>query len=115
MTARGAALLGGAAGALVTAAAAAVLAIAGVFDSADRSAAPAPTPAPALAPAPAPAPAPAAASVPAVGRVYRAVSAGVVSIRAGAGAGTGFVIDRRGRIVTNAHVVGSVRRVRVQF
>jgi putative serine protease PepD len=113
MTARGAALLGGAGGALVTAAAAAVLAVAGVFDSAERPVAPAPAPDPAPArDAPAPADDDAA---PTVGRVYREVSAGVVSIRAGAGAGTGFVIDRRGRIVTNAHVVGGVRRVRVEF
>jgi S1-C subfamily serine protease len=113
MTARGAALLGGAGGALITAAAAAVLAAAGAFHSGEREG---PAPAPASTPArDAPAPAPADAAAPAVGRIYRAVSAGVVSIRAGAGAGTGFVIDRRGRIVTNAHVVGGARRVRVQF
>jgi putative serine protease PepD len=112
MTARGAALLGGAGGALVTAAVAAILVAAGALDSGERVAPPAP--APATTPA-RDAPTPADPSAPVVGRVYRAVSAGVVSIRAGAGSGTGFVIDRRGRIVTNAHVVGAARRVRVQF
>jgi putative serine protease PepD len=113
MTARGAALLGGAGGALVTAAVAGILAAAGAFDSGERSAPPAPAPAtsiPGL-----DAQAPADPSAPVVGRVYRTVSAGVVSIRAGGGAGTGFVIDRRGRIVTNAHVVGGASSVRVQF
>jgi len=112
MTARGAALIGGAGGALVTAAAAAVLAAAGAFDSGERSAPPAP--APATSPS-RDAPGADGPAAPAVGRVYRAVSAGVVSIRAGGGSGTGFVIDRRGRIVTNAHVVGGARQVRVQF
>jgi S1-C subfamily serine protease len=114
MTARGAALLGGAGGALVTAAAAAVLAVAGAFDTDEQ-----PPPPPATAPArtaPAQATAPAAASDAAtVGRVYRGATASVVLIRAGGGEGSGFVIDGRGRIVTNAHVVGGARRVRVQF
>jgi putative serine protease PepD len=114
MTARGAALLGGAAGALVTAAIAAVLVLAGVFDSGGDEGSPATAPEP-------PATrgqdttAPADAADPAVGRVYRTASAAVVSIRAGAASGTGFVIDRNGRVVTNAHVVGRARRVRVQF
>ncbi|HEX2102463.1 MAG TPA: trypsin-like peptidase domain-containing protein, partial [Solirubrobacteraceae bacterium] len=94
----------------------AILAAAGTFDSGERSAPRSPTPAPApTRPSRDAAPATADASASAVGRVHRAASAGVVSIRAGAGAGTGFVIDRRGRIVTNAHVVGSARRVRLQF
>jgi S1-C subfamily serine protease len=42
-------------------------------------------------------------------RVYREASPGVVTIRSifdrGAGEGSGFVLDDRGRIVTNAHVV----------
>jgi S1-C subfamily serine protease len=113
MTARGAALLGGAGGALVTAAAAAVLAAAGAFDSGERPAPPAPPPTSTRARG-APASAEASAA-PIVGRVYREAGAGVVSIRGVAGAGTGFVIDRRGRIVTNAHVVGGARRVRVRF
>jgi putative serine protease PepD len=49
------------------------------------------------------------------GRVYAAVADGVVAVQVGRGSGTGFVIDDRGTIVTNAHVVGestaaSVRR-----
>jgi len=49
------------------------------------------------------------------GRVYAAVADGVVSVRAGRGSGTGFVLDTKGTLVTNAHVVGSSRRVRVRF
>jgi putative serine protease PepD len=49
------------------------------------------------------------------GRVYAAVADGVVAVQVDGGSGTGFVIDSRGTIVTNAHVVGesnaaSVRR-----
>jgi putative serine protease PepD len=49
------------------------------------------------------------------GRVYAAVADGVVAVQVNGGSGTGFVIDERGTIVTNAHVVGestsaSVRR-----
>jgi putative serine protease PepD len=56
-------------------------------------------------------PAPAGAA----GRVYAAVADGVVAVQVGGGSGTGFVVDDRGTIVTNAHVVGesttaSVRR-----
>ena len=117
MTARGAALLGGAAGALITAIAAGVLALAGAFGSGSEGAATASRPAAPAARTRASA-APAADTVDdaaAVGRIYRAVSAGVVSIRTQGAEGTGFVIDRQGRIVTNAHVVGSARRVRLQF
>ena len=51
----------------------------------------------------------------AAGRVYAAVADGVVAVQVDGGSGTGFVIDDRGTIVTNAHVVGasgtaSVRR-----
>jgi putative serine protease PepD len=116
MTARGAALLGGAGGALVTAVAAAVLVAAGAFDTDEQpsgTTAPART-APATNTAPA-AQAPAASDAATVGRVYRGAIASVVLIRAGGGEGSGFVIDRTGRIVTNAHVVGAARRVRVQF
>jgi putative serine protease PepD len=49
------------------------------------------------------------------GAVYRAASPAVVSIRTGNGAGTGFVTDRAGTIVTNSHVVGSDERVTVRF
>jgi len=49
------------------------------------------------------------------GKVYAAVADGVVSVRSGRGSGTGFVLDRNGTLVTNAHVVGSSRQVRVRF
>jgi putative serine protease PepD len=117
MTARGAALLGGAGGAAVTAVVAAVLVVAGAFDS-DQRTPPARTAAPArTAPAPradgaAGAPAPDALVV---GRVYRRAIASVVLIRVRGGEGSGFVVDDQGGIVTNAHVVGGARRVRVQF
>jgi putative serine protease PepD len=49
------------------------------------------------------------------GAVYAAASPAVVSIRAGAATGTGFLIDRDGTIVTNAHVAGQNDRVTVRF
>jgi putative serine protease PepD len=117
MTARGAALLGGAGGALVTAVVAAVLVAAGAFDTDEQSP---PRPAAPARSAPAapdrtPPPAAAVSDAVVVGQVYRRAIASVVLIRAGGGEGSGFVIDARGRIVTNAHVVGGSRRVRVQF
>jgi S1-C subfamily serine protease len=117
MTARGAALLGGAGGALVTALAAGALAAAGAFDTgADDGAAPAKTTPPArTAPAARPAPAEATSAAVLVGQIYRRAIASVVLIRTGGGEGSGFVVDGTGRIVTNAHVVGGARRVRVQF
>jgi putative serine protease PepD len=113
MTARGAALLGGAGGALVTALAAGGLAAAGAFDT-EEQAAPAKTAPPARTAPAARAPA-AAADALQVGDIYRRAIASVVLIRTGGGEGSGFVLDDRGRIVTNAHVVGGARRVRVQF
>jgi putative serine protease PepD len=120
MTARRAALLGGAGGALVTAAVAAVLVVAGAFDSdepagrtTERRARGTARPAPA-ARASTPTEAGASDAV-VVGQVYRRAIASVVLIRAGGGEGSGFVVDRSGRIVTNAHVVGGSTRVRVQF
>ena len=47
--------------------------------------------------------------------VYAAASPAVVSVRAGSGSGTGFLIDASGQIVTNAHVVGESKRVTVKF
>jgi S1-C subfamily serine protease len=114
MTARGAALLGGVGGAIVTAAATAALIAAGAFDSEERAVPSRPSPPARTAPA-ADAAAASVADALTVGRIYRAAIAAVVSIRSGGGEGTGFVVDRKGRIVTNAHVVGGARRVRVRF
>ena len=50
-----------------------------------------------------------------VQRIYESAREGVVSVRAGSGTGTAFVVDRDGTLVTNAHVVGSSRTVQVQF
>ena len=50
-----------------------------------------------------------------VGAVYANASPAVVSIRAGNSTGTGFLIDREGRVVTNAHVVEGADRVDVRF
>jgi putative serine protease PepD len=47
--------------------------------------------------------------------VYAAASPSVVSVRTGSGSGTGFLVDRDGTIVTNAHVVGDADRVQVRF
>ena len=49
------------------------------------------------------------------GAVYASASPAVVSIRAGSATGTGFLIDRDGRVVTNAHVVEGNDRVEVRF
>jgi putative serine protease PepD len=59
-----------------------------------------------------------AASPPAkgtVGAIYAAASRGVVSVQSSDGTGTGFVIDTQGTIVTNSHVVGTSKQVRVRF
>ena len=50
-----------------------------------------------------------------VQKIYESAREGVVSVCAGSGTGTAFVIDRDGTLVTNAHVVGSSRSVQVQF
>jgi putative serine protease PepD len=49
------------------------------------------------------------------GKIYAAASPAVVSIRTDVGSGTGFLIDRSGTLVTNAHVVGNADRVVVKF
>src|SRR4051794_12219907 len=49
------------------------------------------------------------------GAVYAAASPAVVSVRTNEGSGTGFLISRDGKLVTNAHVVGSSSRVLVRF
>jgi putative serine protease PepD len=49
------------------------------------------------------------------GNVYRVVEPGVVSVQAGSASGTGFLVDREGTIVTNAHVVGSATSATVRF
>jgi S1-C subfamily serine protease len=49
------------------------------------------------------------------GNVYRVVEEGVVSVQVGGASGTGFLIDREGTIVTNAHVVGSGDSATVRF
>jgi putative serine protease PepD len=47
--------------------------------------------------------------------IYAAASPAVVSVRSADGAGTAFLIDRKGTLVTNGHVVGQNRRVTVRF
>jgi putative serine protease PepD len=47
--------------------------------------------------------------------VYAAASPSVVSVQAGSGSGTGFLVDSDGTIVTNAHVVGNSSQVQVRF
>src|SRR4051795_3492935 len=54
-----------------------------------------------------------------VGQIYAKASPGVVSVAVREGqaqsTGTGFVIDRQGTIVTNAHVVGGAGTAQVRF
>jgi S1-C subfamily serine protease len=49
------------------------------------------------------------------GAIYAVASPAVVSVRTGTGSGTGFLIDKGGRIVTNSHVVGGNSHVLVRF
>src|SRR3954470_11624507 len=48
-------------------------------------------------------------------RVVKAVSPSVVQIETGEGLGSGIVLDTKGNIVTNAHVVGSASSFTVTF
>jgi putative serine protease PepD len=102
----GAALAGGAVSATLVAAGALAL---GLVDTCDP---------PASAAQRAPAPASSALSPRQQGdiaAIYRAASPAVVSVRAGSGSGTGFVVDTDGTVVTNAHVVGDSSQVELQF
>ncbi len=88
-------LLGGAAGGIVGA-------IVSSDDDASASAA-------------APAPQTASSSGPTPAAMYRSDAPGVVQITAGQSLGSGFVIDTRGDIVTNDHVVAGATGVRIGF
>jgi putative serine protease PepD len=50
-----------------------------------------------------------------IGAIYARASPAVVSVRTRGATGTGFLFDRDGTLVTNAHVVGRSRQVAVRF
>ena len=50
-----------------------------------------------------------------INTIYAKAGEAVVSVQTNGGSGTGFVVDRDGTIVTNAHVVGDASQVQVQF
>jgi putative serine protease PepD len=50
-----------------------------------------------------------------INKIYARAGKAVVSVQTDRGSGTGFLIDRDGTVVTNAHVVGSAKQVRVRF
>ncbi|MFT4036156.1 MAG: trypsin-like peptidase domain-containing protein [Patulibacter sp.] len=47
--------------------------------------------------------------------IYSQIKSGVVQIKTSDGSGTGFVVDKTGTIVTNAHVVSGSKTVKVYF
>jgi S1-C subfamily serine protease len=103
------------AGAAAVAIVIAILALSGALGGGDGSTA-------AATPTASPTPSPTrtttvATSAPAVSvaDIYDRVSPGVVFVESGGGSGSGFVIDREGRIVTNEHVVESGTSYKVRF
>ena len=50
-----------------------------------------------------------------VGRVYDSAAPGVVSVQSGPASGTGFVVNRDGTLITNAHVVAGADTAQVSF
>jgi putative serine protease PepD len=50
-----------------------------------------------------------------VGKIYAAASPAVAAVQTSGGAGTGFLVEGDGTIVTNAHVVDGSNNVRVRF
>jgi putative serine protease PepD len=92
------------------------LAIGGAFDSTDSVAL---TPAVTTPPTPAAVPIAPARSATDVSALYERVSPGVVSVETRAGAsgatGSGFVLDGKGYILTNEHVVDGADSVSVRF
>ena len=100
------ALLGGAAGGGIVAA----FDHDGTSGGSERQHAAAATPAAAAAAAPVP-----TGGAETIEQIYRAAAPGVVQVNQGDAEGSGFVLDRQGDIVTNAHVVTNGGPVSVSF